>query len=61
MKRKICKNCRRFVDADACETCGGTQFTNSFQGRMSILDTQKSKIAKKAGIEKEGEYAIKIR
>ncbi|HLD19253.1 MAG TPA: transcription elongation factor subunit Spt4 [Candidatus Nanoarchaeia archaeon] len=61
MKKKICKNCRRFVEGEACEACGGTQFTTSFQGRMTVLDVQKSKIAKKAGVEKEGEYAIKIR
>ncbi len=61
MKRKICKNCRKFVDAEICESCGGTTFATSYQGRMTILDPQRSKIAKKAGIDKPGEYAIKIR
>ncbi|TAL51874.1 MAG: DNA-directed RNA polymerase subunit E'' [Nanoarchaeota archaeon] len=61
MKKKICKNCRRFVEGDACEACGGTQFTNSYQGRIAIIDPAKSKVAKRSGIDKEGEYAIKIR
>ena len=46
---------------ETCPACGSNQFAQSFQGRLNILDSAKSQIAKKVGIEKEGEYAIKIR
>lgn len=61
MKKKLCKNCRVFVDGELCPLCNGSQFTNSFQGRINILDPEKSEIAKKTGMTASGEYAIKIR
>lgn len=61
MKKKVCKKCKCFVEENACPICSGNQFTNSWQGRVNILDINKSVIAKKILVEKEGEYAIKIR
>ena len=46
---------------ETCPACGSNQFANSFQGRLNIIDPAKSEIGKKVGIEKEGEYAIRIR
>lgn len=37
------------------------EFTGTWQGRIYVLDSVKSGIAKKVNIEKEGEYAIKVR
>lgn len=36
-------------------------FTPNWKGRVFILDPKNSMIAEKMGIEKEGEYAIKVR
>ncbi len=36
-------------------------FTSSWNGRLFIIDPAKSEIAKKIGINKKGEYAIKAR
>ena len=36
-------------------------FTESWQGRVFVNDFQHSHIAKEMGIEKKGEYAIKVR
>ena len=36
-------------------------FTSSWNGRLFIIDSAKSEIAKKIGINKKGEYAIKAR
>lgn len=36
-------------------------FTANWQGRIRILDTDKSKIAKELEIHDKGEYAIKLR
>ena len=50
-----------FVDGPECPGCKGNQFSNNWQGRISILDPEKSEIAKKIGITVKGEYAIKVR
>jgi len=61
MKKKVCKKCKMFVDGDSCPSCKSNQFTTSWQGRLNILDANKSIIAKKLGITIKGEYAIKVR
>jgi len=38
-----------------------SDFTPTWQGRMHILDTENSAIGKKLTIDKNGEYAIKVR
>ena len=61
MKKKACKKCKLFVDGSECPICKGTDFSTNWQGRISILDPNKSSIAKKIGITVKGEYAIKLR
>jgi len=61
MKRKVCKKCKIFVKGDTCPLCNGSDFTETWQGRIFVLDAEKSEIAKKAGIKNKGEYAIKVR
>ena len=61
MKKKACKKCRLFVEGNECPICKGNQFSTNWQGRIVILDPNKSDIAKKIGITVKGEYAIKVR
>lgn len=61
MKKKACKNCKIFVDGDECPICKNSQFTTVWQGRITILNSEKSEIAHKIGINQKGEYAIKVR
>jgi len=61
MKKKVCKNCRLFVDGEVCPVCKGNQFSMNWQGRVNILSPEKSMIAKKMAASAEGEYAIKTR
>ncbi|MEK6932631.1 MAG: transcription elongation factor subunit Spt4 [Nanoarchaeota archaeon] len=61
MTKKVCKKCKLFVDKDVCPNCGGKDFITTWKGRISILNLEKSEIAKKLEIKKEGEYAIKTR
>ena len=61
VKKKVCKKCKIFVDGNECPICHGNQFTTNWQGRINILDPEKSDIAKKIGIKKKGEYAIKAK
>ncbi|MAF37035.1 DNA-directed RNA polymerase subunit E'' [archaeon] len=61
MARKVCKNCKLFVDKDTCPICKGHQFGDSFKGRIFVLKAEKSKIAKQLNMTTDGEYAIKSR
>lgn len=61
MKKKVCKKCKLFVEGNTCPVCKGNQFAANWQGRLHILDSNKSAIANKIGITSKGEYAIKIR
>jgi DNA-directed RNA polymerase subunit E" len=60
-KKKVCKKCKIFVEGAECPICKGNQFSTSFQGRLYVMDADKSEIAKKIGITAKGEYAIKVR
>ncbi len=61
MKKKVCKKCKIFVEGTECPVCKGNQFSTNWQGRLSVLDSNKSIIANKIGITVKGEYAIKVR
>ena len=61
MKKKACKKCKIFVDGSECPICKGSNLSTNWQGRISILDPDKSDIAKKIGIAVKGEYAIKVK
>jgi RNA polymerase subunit RPABC4/transcription elongation factor Spt4 len=61
MKRKGCKSCKIFVEGPTCPICKGSQFTETWKGRMTFFDAQKSTIAKNVGIHQKGEYAIKVK
>jgi len=61
MKKKVCRSCKLFVEGDTCPICKGNQFSSNWQGRIYILNPEKSEIGKKIGITVKGEYAIKVR
>ena len=49
------------VEKDKCPNDNNDKFTDNWKGKIIILDSNKSEIAKKVGITAKGEYAIKIR
>ena len=61
MKKKACKKCKLFVEEPSCPICKGNQFSTNWQGRIIILNKDKSIIANNIGLKKDGEYAIKVR
>ncbi len=61
VKNKVCKKCKLFVDGPQCPICNGKQFSTNWQGRINILNPEKSDIAKKIEIKVKGEYAIKVK
>lgn len=61
MARKVCKKCKIFVEGANCPVCNGTDFTETWKGRLVIFRPEESEIAKNLNIKKEGTYAIKTR
>ena len=63
MVRKVCKKCLVFVQGPECPLCKakGNQLTTNWQGRIAVMDANKSKIAKEINIDVKGEYALKAR
>ena len=61
MKKKVCKKCRSFVTGNECPNCKSTSFSTNWQGRIFIIDPDKSAIAEKINLKVKGEYAIKVR
>jgi DNA-directed RNA polymerase subunit E" len=61
MKKKVCKKCKAFAKNNACPVCQSTDLTETWQGRLYIVDPAKSTVAEKSEIKIKGEYSIKAR
>ena len=59
-RKKACKSCKILYEEAECPICKSTQQVLNWKGRISILDSNRSEIAKKMGISVKGEYAIKV-
>jgi len=60
MMEKACKECHRIVKGTTC-VCGSNTLTTDWMGYVIIIDPEKSEIAKKMNITKEGKYALRVR
>ena len=61
MKSKACKICKRIYEGDKCPSCDSKESTDSFKGRVIIMNPGKSEIAKKLNIKEKGNFAIKVK
>ena len=62
MAQKACKICHRIYESgEKCPDCGSKESSDSFKGRIIIMDPEKSEIAKKIKIKNKGSFAIKTR
>lgn len=59
LKEKSCLNCKAIYLEGKCPKCGETPASDSFKGRIHVFNPEKSEIADKLNIHKEGEFAIK--
>jgi len=59
-KEKACKNCNRIYEGDVCPNCGRKETSETFKGKVEIINPEKSEIAKELKITKPGLYAVKI-
>lgn len=62
-KDKACKVCKTIckLSDDKCPNCGSKEFTDSYKGKIFVLNSEKSEIAKNININSNGEFAIKTR
>ncbi len=60
-KQKACKICKKIYEGSKCPTCDSKESTDSFKGRIVVLNAEKSEIAKKLNIKSKGNFAIKVR
>ena len=61
MKRKACRKCRIFVKGTKCPLCNTEDLTTNWKGKIIIIDSNKSEVAKNLGIKSKGEYVIKVK
>ena len=61
MKQKACKRCNRIFEEEKCPGCGSTEFTDSFKGRVMVINTEKSEIENKLKLKDKGAFAVKTR
>ena len=59
-KEKACKNCKLIYEGDTCPSCGQKITSDTFKGKVEIVDPEKSELAKELKISKKGLYAIKV-
>jgi DNA-directed RNA polymerase subunit E" len=61
-KAKACKICKAIYEkGDLCPQCNAKESTESFKGRIVVVNPEKSEIAQKLNIKHKGNYAIKTR
>lgn len=59
-KQRACKVCKTiFEGSEKCPKCESKEYTDSFKGRIALLDPEKSEIANKLNLKEKGNFAIK--
>ena len=59
-KEKACKLCKLIYEGDLCPVCGKKDVSDTFKGKVEIVDPEKSEIGKELKVSKKGIYAIKL-
>lgn len=59
-KAKACKICKRiYTEGNKCPNCESKEFTDTFKGRIVVINPEESEIANKLNIKQKGNFAIK--
>ena len=59
-KEKACKNCKRIYDEDKCPVCDKKEVSDTFKGKVEIVNPERSIIGKELKVNKKGIYAIRV-
>ena len=60
VKEKACKNCKLIYEGDACPNCEKKDTSDTFKGKVEIVNPEKSELAKELKVTKKGLYAIRV-
>lgn len=59
MGKLACKVCKKLVTGDKCPIHPDAKLSETWKGKIIVLDPQNSELAKKMKITDKGEYAIR--
>ncbi len=60
-KEKACKKCRTIFEGQKCPACESVEFTDSFKGKIAVLNPELSEIAQKLKLTSKGTFAMRLR
>jgi len=61
MPEKGCRHCLRVLEGQTCPVCGTSDLAEEWSGLVIILDTERSEIAKRLGVDIPDRFALKVR
>jgi len=62
VKSRACKICKKIYESrEKCPKCGAKEYSETFKGRIVVLNPEKSEIAQKLNLKEKGNFAIKTR
>ena len=59
-KEKACKNCKRIYDEAVCPVCDKKETSDTFKGKVEIVNPEKSEVAQQLKVNKKGLYAVRL-
>lgn len=57
---KACKQCHQLTEENVCPNCH-MPTSKTWQGYVVVVDTKKSRIARRMNVKGPGKYALKVR
>jgi len=58
-KEKACKHCKTVFEGTKCPKCGSDDLTDTFRGKIKIINPEASEIAKKLNLKDKGDFALR--
>jgi DNA-directed RNA polymerase subunit E" len=58
---RACKKCNLITTTNVCPNCKSTNVSDDWTGVVTIINPEKSQIAKVLDIKKAGKYALRVR
>ena len=59
-KEKACKQCKSVFEGAKCPKCGSDEFSDSFKGKIMVINPEQSEVAQNLKIKDKGKFAIKL-
>ena len=60
-KEKACKQCRKIYEGTTCPSCGSKENSDTFKGKVYVLNPEQSELAQKLLLKLKGLFAIRLR